>query len=299
MGSVVISLDAELAWGFHGRDPLPVARLRRARDAWRHLCDLFDRLELPATWAVVGHLFLEECESVHPDHPAGGQCCETPAEAADELWFAGGLVDRIRNADVDHEVGGHSFTHVRFDRPGVSRSDAAREVRSSRTAMRDRGVAPTSFVFPVNRIRYRELLAEHGFDCYRGRRSEQPGRVRKLAGALLGRGAPPLVEPSVDRYGLVNVPASLYLYGFEGLPGSVVDRVRGDPVVSAAKRGLERAARTDGVLHLWFHPHNAIRVPAFQRLRAILSHVARRRDRGEVRVETMHDVATRATGGDP
>lgn len=297
MGAVVISLDAELGWGFHHREALPVERVRQGRTAWRRLCELFDRYELPATWAVVGHLLLEECNEDHETHPAGPRLCEGPREA----WFADGLVDRVLGAEVDHEVGCHGFTHVHFQHESMTRSEAARELRRAREAVARLAGDPTSFVFPVNEVGHLDLLAEHGFDCYRGRQPTRPGPGRKLADSVLGRGAPPLVEPAVDPRGLVNVPASQYLFGFEGVARSAVEPVFGDPVVGRARRGLDRLA--DGgngdVLHLWLHPHNLTRERDFERMRAVLSYAAELRDRGEIHVETMRDVARRVRAERP
>ena len=115
MGTVVISLDAELAWGFHDLETLPSERISRARDAWLELLECFDEYSVPATWAVVGHLFLDSCDGVHEelsslpgwfDRDPGGT-----AEAHPE-WFGPELVAAIQNAAVDHEIGTHTFSHV-------------------------------------------------------------------------------------------------------------------------------------------------------------------------------------------
>lgn len=295
MGSVVISLDAELGWGLHHHDEMPVSRVQSARDAWRRLCETFDEFEIPATWAVVGHLFLDDCDESHADHPAGPRVCASPPDVADDAWFGGDLIDRVTDADVDHDVGLHGFTHVHYRHDCMSRSFAARELRRGREAAEARGISPTSFVYPVNLIEDLDLLAEHGFDSYRGRQPTRRGSTQKFADALLDRGAPPIVSPEIDQHGLVNVPASLYLFGFEGHGRTLVEGVRGDPVVGWAERGMERLGDEEGVLHLWLHPNNLTRERDFERMRAVLAHVARLRDRGTIDVETMDDVATRVT----
>lgn len=62
VGTVVISLDAELAWGVHDLEDPPATRIERARGSWLDLIEPFEAFEIPATWAIVGHLFLEECD---------------------------------------------------------------------------------------------------------------------------------------------------------------------------------------------------------------------------------------------
>jgi peptidoglycan/xylan/chitin deacetylase (PgdA/CDA1 family) len=298
VGTLVTSIDAELAWGFHHVD-LPEERLRRARRSWRRLVDLFDRFGAPATWAVVGHLFLENCEESHGGHPAGERPCERDAGAlpAGRAWFGGDLVDAVAGADADHEIAGHGHTHVHFDHDRMSPSFARSELESTRGAARQAGHDPSSFVFPVNRVAHRRLLGECGFDCYRGpaptRGSPTGRRARKAAGALVDRGHPPVVRPRVDDHGLVNVPASMCLFDEVGPVGPVAEAVHGDPIAARARRGIDAAIARDGVCHLWFHPHEATTDRDFERLRAILTHAAERREAGDLRVETMGAVADR------
>jgi len=118
-------------------------------------------------------------------------------------------------------------------------------------------------VFPRNSIGHRDLLAEYGFTCYRGlapaRRYEgtTARQVGKLVTYGLGTTAPPIVTPKTDEFGLVNVPASLCLFSFEGVARTLVKTVSTDPVVRQIKLGLERLRdERDGVFHIWFHPNN-------------------------------------------
>jgi len=61
--AVVISADVELAWGWQysrqGADPFVMAK--RSRTNFPLLIELFDRYDVPITWAVVGHLLLHSC----------------------------------------------------------------------------------------------------------------------------------------------------------------------------------------------------------------------------------------------
>lgn len=302
MGTVTLSIDAELGWGYHdlGRDPSS-PRLRNARRGWRRLLDLFDEYEVPATWAVVGHLFLRDCDGEHPEHPAppGWFAHERGPDAHPrDLRFADGLVAAIREAAVDHEIGLHTFSHVEFGDPATSAELARAEVRAGLEAARERGLAPTTLVFPRNQVGHRDVLAAEGIECYRGRepRSRLETRrvrsLRKLAWALGDGETPPLVAPRVDEHGLVCLPASLYLFGFEGVARSLVEPIRGDPMVRRAKNGVDAAA-DGGVCHLWLHPNDLRRPRDAERVRAVLEHVRRRRAEGAVTVETMADVADR------
>jgi hypothetical protein len=99
------------------------------------------------------------------------------------------------------------------------------------------------------------------------------------------------VTPEVDEYGLVNIPASLYLFSLEGIAGEVSTSVLGDPVVRQARLGVDEAVRSDGVFHLWLHPNNILGPAAVERLERVFAHVRDRVDETDLRIETMRSVA--------
>lgn len=300
MGSVVLSIDAELAWGFHDLAAPPIDRIEASRRGWMTLLELLDEYRVPATWAVVGHLFLDECDGTHVEHPGpiGWFDHERgPDRLPAELRYGRGLITAVRSARASHEIGSHSFSHVELGDPATTSELARAEVASCLELAQRDGLEVASFVFPRNNVGHREVLAAYGIRCYRG---VQPGRsgskllrpARKIASATVGE-PPPLVQPAVDEYGLVDVPASLYLFGFEGLPRTVVEPIVGDPIVMQARRGIDRAVEADGVFHMWLHPNNLVDGRDVERMRAILAYVERRRLETSLSVETMREVADR------
>lgn len=306
MGAITLSVDAELAWGYHDWSA-PPARLRDARTGWRDAVDLFETHDVPATWAVVGHLFLEACDGTHPEIPAPpGWFDADPGTslAEDDLWYAPDLIERLSASTVDHEIACHTFSHVEMGAPETTRPVADAEIRACLAAAEDAGVGLESVVFPRNDVGHRDVLAEHGFECYRGRRprpgyDDSPLRTLwKLVNWSVGGEVPPVVRPTVDEFGLVNVPASLYLFSFEGLPRAAVKPVWPTPVVDVAKRGIDAACDADGLVHLWLHPHNLCQPAGRERLAEILAYVDRQRTEADLSVRTMADVARRAREGD-
>ncbi|WP_276261522.1 polysaccharide deacetylase family protein [Haloglomus litoreum] len=290
MGRVVISVDAELGWGFHDRSAPPERRISAARDGWATLVELFDEYEVPATWAVVGHLLREDCEPWDDLEPC--PCVQSPVLAERARRYAPELVTAVRDADADHELACHSFSHPGFD--DITKERARSEVVRSIAAARAHDITLRSFVFPRNRVGHRDVLAEQGFTAYRGVGPARGGsRLRRLLQTTTGRWTPPLVSPTVDEYGLVDLPDSLYLFRFEGWPRSVVESVSEDPVVRLFRRGVDAAAESDGVFHCWLHPNNVVADRDVRRLREILSVLDSRRD--EVTLSTMHEVAERAS----
>ncbi len=298
MGAVVISIDAELAWGFHDQPTVPESRLAGAREAWEDTLELLDRYGLPATWAIVGHLMLDACDGEHADHPAPpGWFARDPGGNADEAgrWMAPGLVRAILEADADHEIGSHTFSHLDLDGPATTARMIDAELDRHRALGREWGLDLRAFVFPGNRVAARDRLAEAGFRCYRGAtsprwyRGKRLRRSKKALDFLFGPAEPPVVRPSHDEHGLVNIPATLHLFGFEGPPGDIARSLGKDPVVAAAAEGIDAAAEGEGVFHVWFHPNNMTTPGHRDRLNAVLELI----DESEAPVRTMTGVADR------
>ena len=296
MGSVVISVDAELGWGFHDYDEPPVDRVENGRRGWQTLLALFDRFEVPATWAVVGHLLLDDCDGVHADHPSPPNWFErerTTWRDRPDLRFGPDLVEAIRDSPTDHEIGSHSFSHVIFTDPAVTDRIADAECRRARQLGREWNLDLESFVYPRNEVGHRDALAGAGFRTYRGR-TPIPSSLRHTLESL-ARGRSLLVNPSVDEYGLVNVPASTFCFAFEGRMRSIAELVWDDPIVHLAKSGIDQAVDGDGVFHLWLHPNNLTTQRDVHRIRRILAYVDRRRTDSSLTVETMGAVGRRVS----
>lgn len=304
MGTIVISADAELCWGYHDVESPPLERFDRMREGWRTLLELTEEYDVPLTWAVVGHLLLDDCDGEHEDLPAPEGWFDH--ERGPDAWprsirFGGDLVEDVLASPVDHEVGGHTFSHVLFGADTTDEELARAELRAFEDAADRWGLAPTSFVFPRNGIGHREVLAEFGYECYRGLRPWEPRtslreRLTQVATkTTLLPGDVPLVQPSVDEYGLLNVPASMHLFDFEGVPRTVLETVRDDPVVVRAKRGIDAAATRDGLFHMWLHPNDLVAARDERRIERIFRYVDRTRDSTSVPVKTMEDVAKEET----
>ncbi|SEP73781.1 polysaccharide deacetylase family protein [Natrinema salaciae] len=297
MGSVVISLDAELGWGFHDLAEPPTERVEAGRRGWSVMVELFEEFDVPATWAVVGHLMLESCDETHADHPAPAGWFErerTDWAARDDLRFGPDLVADILESDVDHEFASHSFSHVLFGRPETDRELADAELERSRELAAEWNQSIDSFVYPRNDIGHRDVLADHGIAAYRGGSPTRDG-VRGVFDSTI-RDRSMLVDPAVDEHGLVNVPASMFLFGFEGPARTVAESIWEDPMVALARRGIDEAAHTDGLFHMWLHPNNLTHERDDRRMRAILSHLDSQRSATDLTVETMADVARRVAG---
>jgi peptidoglycan/xylan/chitin deacetylase (PgdA/CDA1 family) len=309
--TLVISLDQELIWGSFD-ETTPGAFLAAhpdPRGTVRALIALFDELDIPVTWAVVGHLFLGSCSrgpdgQAHPEivrprygwYPGdwlGGDPCTD--RARDPLWYGDDVLDMIQAARARHEIGCHSFSHLIYGDPGCSHEAAAADLRACLEVAKRRAITLRSFVFPRNREGHHALLREHGFTSFRG---EEPAWWRDLPGAAKRAGhffdqavamPPPVIDPAEKLPGLWNLPGSLLLLHRHGVRRYIPFAVRRRRI----SLGLAEAVRRRRVFHLWFHPHNLSfdREGLFAVLRDGLREAARLRDRGLLDVRTMGDVA--------
>ncbi|MCU4742713.1 polysaccharide deacetylase family protein [Halobacteria archaeon AArc-m2/3/4] len=296
MGSVVISLDAELGWGFHDLAQLPTDRVESGRRGWSQMLSILEHYDVRATWAVVGHLMLESCDGKHADHPTpDGWFGRERTIWADRpgLRFGPDLVGRLLDSEVDHELASHSFSHVLFGDSETTPEIARAELERCHEIADDWGCSLESLVYPRNDVGHRDVLAEQGFRSYRGN-SPTPDGVRGFVETTV-RNRSLLVEPTVDEYGLVDVPASLFLFGFEGTARTVAESVWKDPMVVQARRGIDQAAADDGdgIFHMWLHPNNLVTERDDERMRSIVKYLDRKRTETDLSVETMADVAAR------
>jgi len=313
--SFVLSLDTELIWGsFHQFSPAQFeAGYPDVRGAIRAIVNLLERYEIPATWAVVGHLFLDRCERndagiAHPEliHPRQSYWKEDwysrdPCSdlRRNHLWYGPDILDMIQRARTKQEIGSHSFAHPRYGDREFTREAAASDLDASLAAARARGLELRSFVYPGNSEAYQELLHDRGFTAYRGTGPDED-RVRRLPAPLQRPtrlatqvlATTPLVGRPVERLpGLWDIPASMLLLTRTGLRRLSTHRAR----MHRVRAGIAAARRGGSVFHLWTHPWNLADDPAFHLplLEDVLELVASERDADRLHVETMASMAAR------
>jgi peptidoglycan/xylan/chitin deacetylase (PgdA/CDA1 family) len=320
-GIFTLSLDFELIWG-----TLDHNGLQRFGDACRYerqvvvdrLIALLETYEISATWCVLGHLFLDGCQSVdgvkHPEIPrphyswVSGDWFEhdpETSEVQDPIFYGPSLIKKIRACAVPQEIGSHSFSHVVFGDPGCSRATAQSEVARCVELAEAAGIRLRSFAFPRNVVGYLDVLKQFEFTAYRGpepdwyRTTPMPKPLRRMAHLLdvVLASQPPVVMPERHNATLWNIPGSMILLPMHGIRRWIPVSRR----VRRAIKGLDAAAARRRIFHLWFHPTNLAIEPAamFTALEQILQHVRQLRDRGAMEVMTMGAVARAAQQHSP
>ncbi|HEV2195108.1 MAG TPA: hypothetical protein VGR55_05980 [Candidatus Acidoferrum sp.] len=267
--TVVVSLDLELSWGSFdlGFDE---ELLKMAR--WTHdigapnLLGHLTRNGLSASWAIVGAMMRPSLpdtsglpEVRYPHFPKPWFSClpREGSELTHPEWFGASLVNMIKSAMPEQEIGFHSFSHAPFISPGMTRERAIAEYRSCKQAAEELGIPKTCFVFPRNLVAYLRDLRDAGFTCFRDV-DQLPLRSpnRKLRSFYMVMAdfcglAPLLVEPSLKE-GIVSIPGSLLIRCEAGWRKYIPDASR----LRRLRKGLERVRRMGGVFHAWLHPEN-------------------------------------------
>jgi hypothetical protein len=100
--------------------------------------DLFNRFEIPVTFALRGQL-TEVCDSI---------------------------LELLLKSSVKHDIGAHGYYHKNFK--NLSNDEAENELKLISDGMKGFGIIPRSFVFPRNNVAHLDLLERYGYKCYRG-----------------------------------------------------------------------------------------------------------------------------------
>jgi peptidoglycan/xylan/chitin deacetylase (PgdA/CDA1 family) len=291
VGYFVISFDLEFAWGHHDcfNPRLFSQDGQRERAAVSRLLELLDEYDIVATWAVVGHLCLSayDPEAVYPavDWLEHYPQFDALNRNSHPLLYEASIIDLLQQKATRHEIGFHGYTHQVFAEHRMTASQAATEIEAwQRTVMHqcDEDM-PLTVIFPRNQIGHLSVFQRYGFIGYRG--AEQlptpftwpvVGRVfRRLYPYLSVVTVPQVVVPEQHPLGIVNIPASRWLFGTNRTLDRTLDllnlhTLRMYPLVQAARK----AAAQRKVLHVWAHPYEFQTQKDFDKLRYLLEHVA-------------------------
>ncbi len=262
----MVSIDTELKHAYRFEPDLKIARMLQNHEdiaiaAIDKILQLFETYRVPATWALVGKLFYEHSE----------------------------IVDKIRGTTVQHEIGYHSFSHIRFSES--SRQAAKTELDEGLKIQDEFGVDFKSFVFPENKIGHVDLLHQYGYVIYRGanRAGESIGKllfVRAKNFAVSKIVAPP-VKP-LWKHGIWEIQSSMMFYD---LPYFQTLSLR-------AKKGIRKAIAVGNTFHVYIHPQDVLLDPKLlDRFEKVLQFVNVETEENRLSSITMGDLALALRSG--
>jgi len=310
--TVTLSIEVELAWGRHdlpggGRQVLDPERTAET-SALQRLLATCDRLDLPISFDVVGHLLHESCDGTHdsPHEPGWFDADPGSDVGTDPLFYAPDLVERIDDATTDHEICTHTYSHALCDE--ISKETLEWEFERVETLHAAAGVTPPkSFVAPRHRAVPHDVLRRHGIEVLRRPFAEREHRDDGLIG-FVGqyRRTHPLVDARpVD--GLVET----YCASRPTLTAPFLKNGRRRPPTEhrvLPRRLRQRLHRrflhgcldavedTESQLHLWTHLYNLANDAQWPPVRAFLETLAGRREEGTLEVRRIADLAALADG---
>jgi peptidoglycan/xylan/chitin deacetylase (PgdA/CDA1 family) len=318
LGRFTLSLDTEIAWGSFDK-PGALEHHRssyaRVRSLVDRMLEIFERHRFAATWAIVGHLFLESCSREGQDHHNAvlqpryswhpDWLDRDPFSDASRapFFYAPDVVDKIAAATPPQEIASHTFTHAILGDPECTREVALSQLDGCLREAKKRNRSMTSLVFPRNSIGHLDALYEVGIRAYRGParawHTRLPSVPLRRAGHFVQQALAlePPVYPTIERLRpesggpwLYNLPASMYYPPVDGVWKAVPLEQR----VKQAVRGIRAAVRNRALFHLWFHPFNLGTSPRLlDGLETIVRYAAQERDAGRLDTLTMAQIATR------
>lgn len=286
-GVVVFSSDLELSWAWrYAKERVNISELaKRERNNTTVILEMLDTYRIPITWAIVGHLFLDQCEKMdgnkaHPDmiRPGyfenqywkfksgdwyDGDPCSNYLNSPE--WYAPDLIENILKANVQHEIACHSFSHIDFSDQNCSSKLAYSEIHKCLELAKKFNIEMKSMVFPGNTYGNLLVLRELGFICYRKQLKYD------------------IDVPIIDKFGLAVIPSSncLTKFPFE---------LSKDFYFKFLKKYVQVAIKNRLVCHFWFHPSmdNWYLNEIFPR---ILGYVHEQEIMGRLDVWTMKELA--------
>jgi peptidoglycan/xylan/chitin deacetylase (PgdA/CDA1 family) len=312
-GVFVLSLDVEIAWGTfdHGGLQRYAAHFNQERAIVKRLVELLNKYRISATWAFVGHLLLDHCYIssggvAHPDvlrpcyrwYPHDWHHCDPGTDVhRDPWWYAPDMLETILRAQVDHEIGTHTFSHIVVDDPDCNREIFRSQLEACIEVHRRFGLCVHSLVYPRNKVAFLDIPAELGITVYRGRAERWYAdlnpylvKVFRILDSSFAFTPKTYSLPSLANDPLVNIPASMFFLSRDGFRRAIPIRSR----VQQAKRGLLRAAKRAELFHLWFHPFNlASDLRLLAGLEEILNYASRLSASGALSIATMQQAAER------
>ena len=272
---------------------------------------MFRRYEIRATWATVGMLMCKDHAQWRDIRPTvlpgyhrpecSNYSMDAVAKKYPQLFFARPLVEQIL-ATPGQELATHTYSHFYCGEVGATAEQFMADLVSAQAIALDMGVRPRSLVFPRNQVLqdFLPILTKAGIEVYRGNPAHwlyrgghitpggTAGRVVRFADSWAPMTGSHTAHAEVTN-GLTNVPASLFLRPWTRRL-SALESMR----LARLKRAMTTAARTGGICHIWWHPHNfGINMEQnLSVLQSLLQHYQILQDRYGMRSLSMGDFAT-------
>ncbi|WP_423747114.1 polysaccharide deacetylase family protein (plasmid) [Haladaptatus sp. SPP-AMP-3] len=308
--SMSVSIELELQWGRQGMETeseyISDGRSHETR-AMRRLLSTCDEYDIPISFDVVGYLLHREYAPPEDDPyddwwPIGpGSCLDSHP-----TYYAPDLIEEIENAETEHEICTHTYSHLLAERFDAEHLDW--ELDQVEELYERHGLpTPESIVPPRHHSVQREVLSKHGIRAMRVPVVKPSDHAPGNAWHMLTRDHP-VAEPR-ERNEIVEVPStrppSLTTAllpegrhsthpGFRPIPKQIRRRIHRRYLRSS----LDRALIEDSHVHLWTHLYNMANDEQWSLIDEFLQRAGLFQRRNGIEILTLRDCADRyAEGG--
>lgn len=297
-GTFIISFDCEGKWGMADHlSPSDHAALtdRSLDQVYCDLAAMLDRYAAPATFAFVMALLLDQderdefAELLRPTHEGDDWMGHVVREQARGPlgWFQPSTFDHVSKSGL-HETACHGFSHRSLGEGEISVEAARKDIGAAIAVAERKQVTLETMVFPRNRVGNLATLKEMGFIGYRTRKTRHSLLPTKLADLVeeFDMSASAQARDGPSALGLVPIPHGHFFNWRHGKRRLVPPAI----TVRRWTAMIDDAAASDGVAHLWMHPHNFITGPGtWGPFEKVLRHAADLRDAGKLSILTQAD----------
>jgi len=278
-GTLIISLDFELHWGVFDKVDLNSRwdYFLQTRKMIPELLALFSEYDIAVTWATVGMLFAKDkttweqyCPLQKPAYKqsrfSAYEWVKANGGPFPEVHFAPDLIDLILKFPKQ-ELGSHTFAHYYCSEEGQTVGAFREDLQSAQQIARETfGISLQSLVFPRNQYQtaYLKICREEGFKVVRSNprdwywqdthKETLAMRIFRTGDAYFPTGQSKVMDENqlMMQEGLpLELPASRLLRSYHP-KYKVLNHLH----LTRIFQELESASRTNGVYHLWWHPHN-------------------------------------------
>ncbi|WP_247009707.1 polysaccharide deacetylase family protein [Halorientalis litorea] len=306
-GNVTLSLEIEFGWGFHDLtksskyDKLSTGRKEETKYLKRLLkaCDVY---RVPISFNIVGHLLLPECSGDH-DSPLGAEWFAADPGTdmdTDPLFYAPDIVKLIQDAEVEHEICTHTYSHVLFDE--ISDAVIDWELKRVKEVHAAAGLnRPETLVPPRHQLPPEQKIRENDIHTVRVPflDVEKPTNNFQSFVWILTRDHPvgsPDTSNGVVKTRCPPYPSltATYLQNGQTKPHPVfrLMPVRARQAIHHRylRDGLQRAIERETYIHYWSHLHNLSNEQQWQPLCSFLSELGNARSDEDITLKTMREL---------
>jgi len=294
-GYLVISLDFELLWGVFDKVDYKNKKsyFSNTKQLVPQLLELFKEYEIHVTWATVGMLFNENWSEWQKNLPstnpkyvnskisAYNYADAVPNEEVEEMCFAKDLILQINNTPFQ-EVATHTYSHYYCLESGQTLESFKADLKMAISVAKKMNISLKSLVFPRNQFNesYLKVCYELGVENVRSNPTNWywtnvqgdslKDKIFRTGDAYLGFNdkSYKLSEVKISEDKPTSQKASRLLR-----PHSNSDFVN-SLKLKRIKSEMTKAAKSNEIYHLWWHPHNFGQNPEgnLNDLKSILKH---------------------------